>query len=412
MIRTLTLYSFILMLTAGLVLPSDGNHGLFSPKTLSFLSGVFFFSIYALSRFKATAAQWKGVLVVFAAIFFFGIWYVVGINQDPLIPSGQFDQFKVFMTTLFVPFSTWYLVQDGLLTPRLFFRTTVFAQAAYCTLKVTLMILHVLKIINIWAILPATGFRFMSMAIVGDLGRVQTSVDILTPFLVFFVLQSENLNLGIGRRFKVFFLLISFASTLLSFSRYLIFIYCLSVFLHGLTLNLTRQVKYWGACLLVLIMGVIAAGPERVFEAIEMRFFSQNNYQSDADRRIQVDALMDQCERYPFFGNGLGGYTKECIRDIDLPHAYEVQWVAFLMQFGLIGILIILLPLIWIGSRLIMPPLTRAKIGAICLYSLWLLSGFTNPFLISLTSGIAYTLFLLFPCKAALHKQKILPSVK
>lgn len=411
MIRTLTLYSFLLMLIAGLVLPSDGNHGLFSPKTLSFLCGVFFFSLYALSRFKVNSAQLGGLLVVSAAIFFFGVWYVVGINQDPLIPSGQFDQFKVFMTTLFVPFSTWYLIQDGLLTPKMFFRTTIMAQTAYCTLKVMLMVLHVLKVINIWAILPATGFRFMSMAIVGDLGRVQTSVDILTPFLVFFVLQADNWQLGIGKRFKVFFLLISFASTLLSFSRYLIFIYCFSVFLHGLTLNLSKQIKYWSACLLVLIMAVIAAGPSRVYEAIHMRFFSQNNYQSDADRRIQVDALMDQCERYPFFGNGLGGYTKECIRDIELPHAYEVQWVAFLMQFGLIGVMIILLPLIWIGVRLVMPPMNRSKMGALSLYCLWLLSGFTNPFLISLTSGIAYTLFLLFPCKAALQ-QKILPSVK
>ncbi|MFV0339196.1 MAG: hypothetical protein ACK5MA_01000 [Parachlamydiaceae bacterium] len=408
MFKTLAYYSFFLLLIVGLVLPSDGNHGLFSPKSLSFLSagGAFFF--YVLSRPTLRPSQAHAFLFLFFSLFFLGLWYLAGMGQDPLIPSGQFDQFKVFLTTLFVPLASWYYIKDGLIAPAQIFRCAIYAQASYCALKVGLMTLHVLKIINLWPLMEKTGLRFMSMNIVGDLGRIQTSVDIVTPFLLYFVLQSDTLGLKLGKKFRIFFVLISFASTLLSFSRYLIAIYAIAILLHGLTLAWNKQAKYWALCLLALTAGVIAAGPEKVAKAVEMRLFSSNNYYSDLDRRQQVDALMEQCDRHPLFGAGLGGYTKACIRDKDIPHNYEVQWVAFLMQFGLLGIFLILIPLAYIGARFLLPPITSEKFGYLSLYTLWLLSGFTNPFLISLTSGIIYTFFLIVPCQSALHSNHVI----
>lgn len=405
MLKPIAYYSFFLLLIVGLVLPSDGNHGILAPKSLSFVLAVISFIFYALTRPTLKPSQAKSFVALIGFLFFLGVWYLAGIGQDPLLASAQFDQFKVFVTTLFVPFAAWYYIEDGLIAPKQIFRCAIFSQVSYCTVKVLLMLLHVLKVINLWPLMLKTGLRFMSMNIVGELGRIQTSVDIVTPFLVYFVLQSENLGLNLSKRFRSYFLLISFLSTLLSFSRYLIAVYVIAILLHGITLNLTKQVKYWAMCLLVLIGGVIAAGPEKVGKAVEMRLFSSNNYYSDLERRIQVDALMNQCERHPFLGNGLGGYSKECIRDKELPHAYEVQWVAFLMQFGLVGIFILLIPLAYIAIRFLFPPFTTSKFGYLSLYALWLLSGFTNPFLISLTSGIMYSFFLIAPCQAALQSK-------
>ncbi len=407
MLKTLTTYSFFIMLLAGLVLPSDGDHGLLAPKTLAFLNGALFFFIYAFSRFKLNIKQATVVLVAMSFACFLGIWFIVGIGQDPLVPSGQFDQFKVFMTTLFIPVCGWYLIQDNLITPAQILRTAIYGQCAYCSVKVALMGLHLLKVINVWTVMHYTGLRFMSMQIVGEVGRIQTSVDILTPFLIFFVLQEKNLGLNLNKNFCRYFILISILSTFLSFSRYLIAIYAIGVVLHGMTLTLTKQIKFWLGCFLILFVGVMAAGPEKVWKAVEMRLFSDNNYQSDYERRVQIEALNSQCERFPFFGTGLGGYTKECIRDHGLPHAYEVQWVAFLMQFGLFGIAFILAPLVWIGLRLIRPPLTRVSLSYFSLYVFWLLSGFTNPFLISLTSGIVYLIFLIVPCQIALQRARV-----
>ena len=51
-------------------------------------------------------------------------------------------------------------------------------------------------------LLDLVGIRYMSMAMLqGNLSRLQTSVDIITPFLLLFVLQAKRLNLGLSKRF-------------------------------------------------------------------------------------------------------------------------------------------------------------------------------------------------------------------
>lgn len=392
--QTLVTLSFILLMIVGTMLPSDGNHGILAPKSLAFLMSAFFFILYFIARWQIKASQAWFALLVFNALFFFGVWYVVGINQDPQIPSGQFDQFKVFMTTLFVPFAGWYLVKEGLITKEKIIRTLIFSNCIYSLIKVSLMVLHLAGIINVWTVMHQTGLRFMSMNIIGEVGRIQTSVDIITPFLLYFVLQSDQLGLKFSKKFKIFYYIVSAASIFLSFSRLLIFAGLLSVFLNGLTLPMAKQIKLWIAVFILSFLGVIAIGPEKVERVIEKRLFSNDNYQSDATRREQIDAMICAYDERPLFGQGLGGYTRECIRDYGLPHAYEVQWVAFLMQFGAFGLPFILAPLCYIAWKLIQPPLGFSKLGYFMLFSLWIVSGFTNPFMISLTSGIVYMLFL------------------
>lgn len=138
----------------------------------------------------------------------------------------------------------------------------------------------------------------------------------------------------------------------------------------------------------------VAIGPEKIHTIIARRVFSMDNFKSDELRIMQVNALLSEYENALFVGKGLGGYAHENIRDRTLLHSYEVQWVAFLMQFGFIGVLILLVPLFVIVFRLIKGKISRIKWSFCGLFLLWLLSGFTNPFLISLTSGIIYALFL------------------
>lgn len=406
-LNPMVVFSYLLMLVVGMILPSDGNHSLLAPKTLAFLNAAFWFTLYFISHWKLSYTQAVITLFVFLSLTFFGVWYVIGINQNPLISSGQYDQFKVFMITLFVPCTALYLLQEKLITPQRILRTLIYANAFYCTIKVVLMVLHVMGLVNAWTIMHETGFRYMSMHIIGDIGRIQTSVDIATPFLVFFALQSDNLQLGFSKKFKAFYFIIAALSTFLSFSRVLIFGYGLSVILHGMTLRLASQIRFWTAFVLLSVVGIAAVGPDKAATVVEKRLFSHDNTQSDATRRMQIEALMNGCDENPIIGKGLGGYTLECIRDYTLPHAYEVQWMAFLMQFGILGLTIILAPLGYLTWRLIEPPLSRPKLCYFLLLGLWLVSGFTNPFLISLTSGIIYMMFLLAGEISNQHKLQV-----
>lgn len=395
LIDPLVKYAFILMLVVGVILPSDGNHSLFAPKSLAFLNAFFFFALYFFSCRRLLFSQAKAVALVLVALTFFSIWYVVGIDQNPLVTSGQFDQFKVFMTTLFVPIATYFLVKDKIILPETIIKAILYANAFYCGIKVLLMILHVLGIVNAWTVMHLTGVRYMSMHIMGEIGRIQTSVDIATPYLVYFALQEASSNLKLSKTFKWFYVFVAAVSVFLSFSRLLIFGYLLSIMLYGVTLKLKPQIKFWVGVAVFTIFIFFAIGPEKVGAIIEKRLFSSDNTQSDATRHVQIEALMQGCDENPIIGKGMGGYTTECIRDYSLPHAYEVQWIAFLMQFGVLGLLILLMPISFIAWKLVIPPISRIKLGYFLLFGLWLVSGFTNPFLISLTSGIMYMLFLL-----------------
>lgn len=395
MSKKVLLFAYLLMLCTGLVLPSDGNHGFFAPKSLTFFGTAFAFIFYLLGHRQYYASQVKATLLIFSSISFLLLWYIIGFGQDPLRPSGQMDQFKVFLITLFVPFVTFYIVKQKIITSQTIIKTVIYANFSYCLTKIMLMLLHVLGIINIWAVMQKTGLRYMSMEIFGSVGRIQTSVDIVTPFLIYFVLQAKELGVSFSRRFTYAFFIVSLLSNFLSFSRFLLFVFLISLFFYWMTIKLKQMVKIAIMALLVMAMGIVVATPGKVMQVVEKRLFSKDNYQSDLTRHDQIAALMKAYYEDPFLGKGLGGYTPECIRDHLLPHAYEVQWVAFLMQFGLIGLLLLLVPIGIISFRLITPPVNRLKITFFLLFGLWLMSGFTNPFLISLTSGIVYALFLL-----------------
>lgn len=394
-IRPFVIYSFLFLLILGLLLPSDGNHGIFSPKSVAFLSASFFFIFFFGTRLSLRASLWKGALLFLGSLVFFGIWYVVGIDQNPQIKSGQFDQFKIFMTTLLTPLIGWFLVKDKLISYETVMRTIIYTNCAYNIVKTSLMVLHLLGVIHIWTVMHGTGLRYMSMHILGDIGRIQTSVDIVSPFLIYFVLQSDHLGIRLSKKFKWIFIFSASCSVFLSFSRFLIFTFFLSIVLHICTLGFFRQIKFWILSILFSAAAIGLIGPEQVLGVIEKRFFSSDNSASDATRKEQIDAMMRTCDAHPFLGTGLGGYTTECIRDFELPYAYEVQWVAFLMQFGLLGLFVILVPVSLITWNFLRPPLTRHKLSYLVLFGIWLFSGFTNPFLISLTSGIIYMIFLL-----------------
>jgi O-Antigen ligase len=392
--KLLTLPYFFLLFV-GLLVPSDGQHGLLSIKSLAFVIAMGALGFYALLRQKVSSSQLKLFSFGCAILSLFLFWLLVSLMQEPTSLTSPFDQFKLFLITLAIPLTTLYLVQEQLVTPQQFYKAVIYASFAYALLKVLIVSLHLLNLINAWKIFDTLGIRYMRMGIYGGLDRVQTSVDMATPFILFFLLNSERLGIAFKSSFRYAYLIVSVLSTFFSFSRYLILMYLASCFLYWLTLKIRPFIKigFWIA--LAAISALFAVGPEKVQKVIERRFFSLNSNQSDSIRVKQAQVLLQEYEKAPFMGKGIGGYVPDHLRDQSLRHSYEVQWLAFLMQFGLFGLLFLLSPLIFIAWRLVEAPFSRIRYSFLGAFLLWLLSGFTNPFLISLTSGIIYTLFCL-----------------
>lgn len=389
-------WPYFAMIVIGLMMPSDGNHGLLTPKSLSFLSCFGLLMFYTLFKHRLTRYQLYLICFAFCAISFLLMWMFVGHWQKNEWLDGAFDQFKIFAITIATVMMTLNLVHEGLSTKEKILKVIIYANFTYSFLKVMIVVLHFAGILNMWRWLDFIGIRYMSMAMLqGNLSRLQTSVDIITPFLLFFVLQAKQLNLSLSRRFTYLYLIISIPAIFLSFSRFLYGVAVVSAILYWFTLNFTGFVRVLMVTIILGICGVAWVGVDKVQILIHERFFSYDNKMSDQVRVDQINALMNELETVPLLGKGMGGYVESLVRDGMIQYSYEVQWVAFLMQFGILGFSILLIPVLLIAYKLFLPPFTKVKLGFLGLFLVWLLSGFTNPFLISLTSGIVYSIFLL-----------------
>lgn len=395
LLRWLLLAPLFAMFFFGLILPSDGNHGITSPKSLSYLASAAGWIAFVLLQRRYDGRQ-TGILTLCMSVVGLLLgWMALGIFYGETPFSSEFDQFKLFLITLTVVGMVLYYVEGGVIKPQWLFKTAIYTNFLYSSAKVIGAVFHIAGVMNILTFMQKTGIRFMSMDIHAGIIRLQTSVDIITPYLILFVLNSERLGIRFPKGFRYIYVAVSLLSILLSFSRYLIVVSWIALFLYWITIKPIKQ--FFGAIIacFIVIMGVGALGPENVYKVIEKRLFSVDNYYSDQTRVEQVNAMTDEIACYPAFGKGLGGYAPECVRDYHLLHSYEVQWVAFTMQLGFVGVSLIVFAFLVLAWRYFLPPYYLPKTTFAAMYVLWLLSGFTNPFLISLTSGIVYALFAL-----------------
>jgi hypothetical protein len=391
--RWLLLAPLFAMFFFGLILPSDGNHGITSPKSLSYLAAAAGWVAFILLQRRYDRVQ-TGILTLCMGIVALLLgWMFLGILYGDTPFSSVFDQFKLFLITLTVVGIVLYYVEGGVIKPQWLFKCAIYTNFIYSSAKVLGATLHIAGLVNILTFMQKTGIRFMSMDIHAGVIRLQTSVDIITPYLLLFVLNSERLGLKFPKGFRYAYIAVSLLSVLLSFSRYLIVVSWIALFLYWMTIRPIKQLMGALVVIFVLVMGVSALGPENVYKVIEKRLFSIDNYYSDQTRVDQVNAMTNEIACYPLLGKGLGGYATECVRDDHLLHSYEVQWVAFTMQLGFVGVTLIIFAFFVLGWRYFLPPYLLPKMTFAAMFLLWLVSGFTNPFLISLTSGIVYSLF-------------------
>lgn len=394
-LKAFILLPYFLLLIAGLTVPSDGSHGFFSIKSLSFIGSVLTISGYALMVKRLTTGEWKIVCFMMGSIVFLIAWMTIGLFYGETPLNSSWEHFKIMWLTISVVAITVYLIYEKLVSLPSLFKTVIVINFIYSLTKVGLVFLHLFGMINLWAIVDSLGIRFMSMDIFGTLPRFQTSIDIVTPFLLFFFLQSRQFGITWSKMFKTIYLAITPFAIFLSFSRFLILITFVVFFLHILTLKSSSILRIVPILFAVFAIVIGMIGVEGIYSIIERRFFSSETFISDLGRKDQIDALMGEFSIYPILGKGLGGYAPESIRDTQLLYSYEVQWVAALMQFGLVGLCFLLAAVGVIGMKFLSQPLTKQKLAFFILFLSWLASGFTNPFLLSLTSGIIYSLFFL-----------------
>lgn len=390
----LILFPFFWLLACGLMLPSDGNHGITSPKSLSFLITSSAIFLYFLIKRRISTYQFSLISFTFLAFAVLSTYLFVAVAQDVDSFSVGMDQFKLFIITWVVAAIALFLISDRALTGSGFLKAVIYFNCAFSTMKVVGVILHLTGVIKLWKLMELSGIRFMSMSVTDNFSRLQTSVDIVTPYLLFFVLQNNLFGLKLNNKFRVFFIIVSLLSICLSFSRFLLAVACAAFFFYWISLNIPKMMRALLIGCLFVIASVAMVGIDTAESVFHTRFTSISNYRSDETRQVQIEALMAEHDNHQLLGKGLGGTANGYLRDSTLTHLYEVQWVAFLMQFGGLGIFLLMAPLAYICMVILTTPLDIVKIELFCMFGIWILSGFTNPYMISLTSGIVYACFI------------------
>lgn len=224
------------------------------------------------------------------------------------------------------------------------------------------------------------GFETVTDSIGFGLQRLQFPSDIALVFLI--VCYT-------GGRRKLIDLLFLLAVTIdifLSFSRFLFGAYVACLVIRYFRVRKFDQVSVAALSVALLFATIFSV-------SLASRFSTQRSEASDDTRTEQIRYLSEVIVQYPLLGTGVGSSVNGYKRSSTIPFSYEVQWYAMTMQLGFVG-------LAWFLTNMLAPlsPCFKAPVRSgifLSVFLLWVVAGFTNPFIVSLGSAFGAGILML-----------------
>jgi hypothetical protein len=172
----------------------------------------------------------------------------------------------------------------------------------------------------------------------------------------------------------------------LAYSRFIWLTYVVSIFA---AMIVQRSWKTMAVTVLAaLLLGVACYD---VFNTVfEARFVTEAEL-SDVGRIDEARVLMVEIKARPILGKGMGAHPNSGVETQS--HIYLLEWLGFLMQFGIVGLIGILL-LVAASTRDLVMAKHSAKPWMFLLFALWLLESCTNAAIGLSFSGAAFGLFM------------------
>jgi hypothetical protein len=224
-------------------------------------------------------------------------------------------------------------------------------------------------------------------------------------FAACFIVPKSN-SFALRQELLLFALLVSLAFVLISGRRALwlvvgicpFIILFFMLFLPRKELLQTLKDHRWMVIILVLLSSTIAVASSIILQidwakvfAIFLQAFDPSSEESAGVRGAQYVALFQEWQTSPLFGRGHGATARDVVRSLESPWAYELSYMALLMQTGIIGILLYSIGGIWIyacGIRIIRSGGISAQLMIITLTALscFLIANGTNPYLMTFDS--------------------------
>lgn len=387
MSKSIVCFLFPSLLIVSLILPSGNLGGYINIKLIIF-SAVFFTFIFI-----------KPVKVItFCALIFLMLapWLFLGVMKGNA--GYAFSQFKdVFITILFMFLMYCYIDIKKQNVRTLFF--CVFYTVIFLALiKVSIFVISAVTKMPVGYYIDNIsyffGVKLMTLDVSeSSIGRINFISDYIIPYIIFFMLKygKQYVRSNILLYCSVGLLVISVFA---SFSRFIwgISILCIvfAIFSSGIKKNIY--------VFLITISFIPFFLISDVYDALALRFSSQQINSSDGARSEQYNNLIEQFFDEPILGHGLGYYIRGFVRSTDAMYSYELQFNALLMQVGIIGVALLLGVLGYMSIRHYQKlPSLMEKFIYFSLYFTWLCAGFFNPVLFSSAGGVIFSFFILYP---------------
>lgn len=225
--------------------------------------------------------------------------------------------------------------------------------------------------------------------IILGLVRLDFAADIVGAFALFALLAPSVSGVRFGRISKLIIcVVVVLGSGFLTYARAIWLVYVVGIFAAMIV------EKNWKIMTITLLtMLALGAWSYDLLSVIFEERFIVEAETSDIGRIEQARDLMAEIEARPFLGKGLGAHFALDSRDIKQKYSYELQWLAFLMQFGIVG-MVGILTLVAISARDLLRAKHPAKPWMFLLFVLWLAESCLNPHLTTSYAGATFGLFM------------------
>lgn len=403
-VRVAAAWTVLLLVWACVVLPAGTVAGVNVKFLLFGLAGAALV-LDTLVNPGAPVANFKHVLGLALAVGAVMLGLVVALFREAVPLAYSIGSLQGFLATIGVAYVIVIAVARGTASWKSVIRAFLYAVLVYSIVKIVIVGLVFTNLVGFAAVrsffVEVFDYSFVSMLILPGVVRLQFINDVALPFalMTLFVLR-RPVWVPVGPLVSNVMVAAVLVAIALAFSRWLFF---LTVVIAALWLLLyairrAKTLLYATAFTsVVLAVGLAFVDLSRPLDALVARFSSPGVEASDAARAIQIEALLAEIARGPLLGMGLGAYAPDVIQRASEPYSYEVQWLAVLLQLGVVGTSLLMVPLLGIvvsGARV---PDARAAAVLVCMTGLWLVSGFTNPYLISSTSGVVFAVLAILP---------------
>lgn len=230
----------------------------------------------------------------------------------------------------------------------------------------------------------------------GSFYRVHWPADYLLPPALYLILQNKQPHYPFRKLQKNLFLAIYILAIVIAYSR-LLYVYSLTaIALAFILANKDNDKKLIAIILAVptILIYLLYTKSNIISDFISLRYSGEFAKSSDATRDAMLNALLQSFYDNFLLGRGLGAGTVGYINIEAVPWYFELQWLSFAMQFGIIGFLPILA--IALAPAIISLNKNRSKynLGLILIYAFWLMVGIFNGFMLTSAGGVIFLLFI------------------